>query len=328
MRQRSKVWLHFRKIDANNARCNICKKDIPVKTGNTTNLMRHLIVHGIDLRAESSSVFDSKKSGPQPSSSQPVADPGRSDSTSPRPDSSSSESTEDSSVSGISAGAFDPDVMRTRPVSVNPFTLAEKGKLTAEKRDEDHWHRAVTNFVVKSLLPVSTLEAPWWRELIRVLNPMYQSPSRDMLSNTLLPAWYAVEKENVKRELEDVKDVAVTADGWTSVAQDHYLTVSVHFVREDTMNEKILHTRVQNAVISGKTGLACTDEQRRWNAGTAKNLQPKRLSMINFRHHKAEQQYNINSRAADTISLYFHKCYKDLILYRHCKFIVVISFQC
>lgn len=54
---------------------------------------------------------------------------------------------------------------------------------------------------------------------------------------------------------------------------------------------------------SGKTGLACTDEQRRWNAGTAKNLEPKRLSQINFKHHKAEQQYNVNCRAALTQSL-------------------------
>lgn len=51
--------------------------------------------------------------------------------------------------------------------------------------------------------------------MIRSLKPKYQSPSRDMLSNTLIPAWYAVEKENV-RELEAVSDVAVTADRWTT----------------------------------------------------------------------------------------------------------------
>ncbi|MED6294146.1 hypothetical protein CHARACLAT_018126 [Characodon lateralis] len=51
------------------------------------------------------------------------------------------------------------------------------------------------------------------REMIRPLNPRYQYPSKNMLSNTLIPAWYAVEKGNVKRELQDVRDVAVTA-GW------------------------------------------------------------------------------------------------------------------
>ena len=36
--------------------------------------------------------------------------------------------------------------------------------------------------------------------------------------------------------------------------------------------------QVQDAVVSGKTGLACTDIQRRWNLGTSKNFVPKRLS--------------------------------------------------
>lgn len=80
-----------------------------------------------------------------------------------------------------------------------------------------------------------------YREMISTLNPRYQSLSQEMLSNTLILAWYAVEKGNVKKELKDVRDV--TADGWTSIAQDHYLTVSVHCVREGSMKEKVLHER-------------------------------------------------------------------------------------
>lgn len=96
-----------------------------------------------------------------------------------------------------------------------------------------------------------------YREMISTLNPRYQSPSRDMLSNTLIPAWDAVEKENVKKELQDVRNVAVTADGWTSIAQDHYLTVSVHYVREGSMKEKVLHTR---AVYTSQTGDIVAEE--------------------------------------------------------------------
>ena len=63
-------WLHFSKIDANRAWCNTCKKVIVAKASNRINLMKHLTVHGTNLRAERCSVFDCKKSGPQPSSSQ------------------------------------------------------------------------------------------------------------------------------------------------------------------------------------------------------------------------------------------------------------------
>lgn len=96
------------------------------------------------------------------------------------------------------------------------------------------------------------------REMVKVLNPRYQSPSRDMLSNTLIPAWYAVEKRNVKTELKDIRGVAVTADGWTSVVQDHYLTVSVHNAEEGAMKEKILHTR---AVYTSQTGPVIAEER-------------------------------------------------------------------
>lgn len=41
------------------------------------------------------------------------------------------------------------------------------------------------------------------------------------------------------------------------MAQDHYLTVSVHFVREGTMKEKILHTR---AVYTSQTANVIAEE--------------------------------------------------------------------
>lgn len=89
------------------------------------------------------------------------------------------------------------------------------------------------------------------------LNPKYSPPSRDLLSNTLIPAWYSIEKENVKEELRAVDHVAVTADGWSSVAQDHYLTATVHYIVEAELREKVLHTR---AVYVSQTGPAVAEE--------------------------------------------------------------------
>lgn len=76
--------------------------------------------------------------------------------------------------------------------------------------------------------------------------------------------------------------------------------------------------KVQNAVASGKTWLACTDEQHRWNAGTSKNLKPKRVSQINFRHHRADDAFEYNSRAVapslpNTQNYLSHKDFKDSV---------------
>lgn len=53
-----------------------------------------------------------------------------------------------------------PGVVKIR-TSVTPFTLAQKGKMPKEVKDE--CDRAVTKFIVKGLLPFSTVDAPWWR---------------------------------------------------------------------------------------------------------------------------------------------------------------------
>lgn len=97
------------------------------------------------------------------------------------------------------------------------------------------------------------------REMGAALNPRYQPPSRDMLSNTLIPAWYAIERERVQAELEETKHVALTCDGWTSVAQDHYITVTVHFSKGGQLQERVLHTR---AVYEAQTGAFLAEEIR------------------------------------------------------------------
>ena len=60
MPKRSKVWLHFAQVDTNRARCSICQKVVLAKDGNTSNLAKHLIMHKINLRSDSCSVFDCK----------------------------------------------------------------------------------------------------------------------------------------------------------------------------------------------------------------------------------------------------------------------------
>lgn len=43
---------------------------------------------------------------------------------------------------------------------MDKFTLAEIGEI---KEKQDEYHRVTTNTVVRGLLPLSKVEAPWWR---------------------------------------------------------------------------------------------------------------------------------------------------------------------
>lgn len=90
------------------------------------------------------------------------------------------------------------------------------------------------------------------------LNERYKPPSRDDLCNTLIPAWYSVEKENVIWELAMMKKVAITCDGcWSSLAQDHYVTVTVHYIHKGSMKVKVLSTK---AVYEAQTGMVVAEE--------------------------------------------------------------------
>jgi len=54
--KRSMVWMHFKSIE-DGGKCNHCNKNIPAKGGNTSNLMKHLLQHQINLRRDRCQVF-------------------------------------------------------------------------------------------------------------------------------------------------------------------------------------------------------------------------------------------------------------------------------
>nr|XP_055051178.1 uncharacterized protein LOC129436907 [Misgurnus anguillicaudatus] len=96
-----------------------------------------------------------------------------------------------------------------------------------------------------------------FRAMTRALNAKYTPPSRDRLSNILIPAWYKVEKANLITELTTVSKVALTSDSWTSMSQDHYLTVTAHYTIKGEMRQKVLKTK---AVYQAQTGQVVAEE--------------------------------------------------------------------
>ncbi|XP_028314787.1 zinc finger BED domain-containing protein 4-like isoform X2 [Gouania willdenowi] len=160
-------------------------------------------------------------------------------------------------------------------------------KLTEARIDE--CHRAVTRFVVKGLHPLATVDAPEFREMIKTVNSKYHAPNRDALTNRLIPAWYGVEKSNLISDLKHVSKAAITADGWTSSSQDHYLTVTLHYVREGQKKDKVLKTM---AVYESQTGTAVAEEmegileefgvKEKVVAATVDDVAVKKLDIIKF----------------------------------------------
>jgi hypothetical protein len=60
--------------------------------------------------------------------------------------------------------------------------------------------------------PLSVVENEGFIELVKVLDPRYQLPSRSTITRSLLPKKYERLKDDVKLELAQVKHVALTTD--------------------------------------------------------------------------------------------------------------------
>ncbi|KAJ4934606.1 hypothetical protein JOQ06_007392 [Pogonophryne albipinna] len=170
----SKVWIHFVRKDNGSAECNTCSKLISCNGGTTTNMTKHLRLHGIQIKeCTVFNLFRQSPSASQPPSSSAVV---------PAQPTPSAPSAEPSQSVATTAQANKPV-----PARVNPFTLAAKGKMTVEKREE--CHRKVTAFVVKRLHPFSEVEAPTFRDMLFTLNPNYTQPYQrlsDKSVNTIL----------------------------------------------------------------------------------------------------------------------------------------------
>ncbi|XP_050322582.1 E3 SUMO-protein ligase ZBED1-like [Bactrocera neohumeralis] len=97
--------------------------------------------------------------------------------------------------------------------------------------------------VASDVLPLNVVNNVGLTKLIHELDPRYKMPSKTHLRNVLLKNEYNSLKETLKAELQIVESVALTTDGWSSRANESYLTVTCHFVTESfELASKILST--------------------------------------------------------------------------------------
>ena len=118
-------------------------------------------------------------------------------------------------------------------------------------------HCLQSSMTCRSVVSLFTLMRFHFSDMIAALQPSYQCPSRSTLANQLVPAWYEQVKTLLITELDSVKYVAITSDGWTSVAQDHYLTITCSYISNWTLKTKVLSTK---AVFTSQTGEAVSVE--------------------------------------------------------------------
>lgn len=102
-------------------------------------------------------------------------------------------------------------------------------------RDSNHKNqidKALLLMICKDFQPFSIVKMDF-KNLVKILDPRYELPSRTTLRDSLLKQKYEICKNKLFALIQDVSHVSLTSDLWTSRANESFLTVTCHFIDKD-----------------------------------------------------------------------------------------------
>ncbi|KAG7154728.1 Zinc finger BED domain-containing protein 1-like 4 [Homarus americanus] len=86
----------------------------------------------------------------------------------------------------------------------------------------------------------SLVESERFRILMATAEPMFTMPSRKHLSSVLLPQHSTTVQTRLKTQLQEVQNLCLTIDMWSSRDMWSFIGVSGHFILDLTMNSIML----------------------------------------------------------------------------------------
>lgn len=92
--------------------------------------------------------------------------------------------------------------------------------------------RALTEMIAKDVQPYNIVENEGFANFIQELDPRYKLPSKTYLRDVLMLNLFKETSGKLAKMLENILDISVTCDLWTSRANDSFLTVTCHFVHD------------------------------------------------------------------------------------------------
>ena len=85
-------------------------------------------------------------------------------------------------------------------------------------------NRLVAQFLIKDLMPLSTVEGEG-----------YNLPCRKTILETQILPLYDITKSAVQTKLSNMADrICFTSDAWSSLAEDRYMSLTAHYINNET----------------------------------------------------------------------------------------------
>ncbi|XP_016966946.1 zinc finger BED domain-containing protein 4 [Drosophila biarmipes] len=103
--------------------------------------------------------------------------------------------------------------------------------------------KALTEMVAKDVQPYNIVENEGFIKYTQVLNPRYKLPSKTHLRDVLMSNLYKETSAKLSLILQEVSDVSITCDLWTSSANASFLTGTGDFVNDFELKTASLATK-------------------------------------------------------------------------------------
>ena len=95
----------------------------------------------------------------------------------------------------------------------------------------DKISNAIRYIISVDMLPISIVEFEAFRELLKLLVPLYKIPSRKTFTRKLESRYDVLKKDFIK-ELENVPHYCITADNWTDCSNQSYMGFTIHYLTD------------------------------------------------------------------------------------------------
>ena len=204
MKKSSPVWESFEKVDDKQVKCKLRCETLSYR-GGTSSMLSH-------LRSKHPAVTHN-----QPKQQQQL---------------------------GLSCAGTGPSQSRTTQGQIVQPTMTSF--VTLQRKCNPGRQETITSLITKmvalDMMPVSMVEGKGFRNLMEFLEPEYKALSHQTIMRRI-NKMYGEVKGVVEKGLNNVNDVAITTDGWTSLATESYVTVTVHYItKEWQMKSAVLDT--------------------------------------------------------------------------------------
>lgn len=295
--KKSAVWNHFKKNeDGKSATCTFCKKSIKC-FGGTTNLKQHLVrIHPTQILDET-----------------PQEETATENSENTEKNTDSGDLSESTTSGAIVKENIDqlaipgPSGVPKRPnkekVDISERPRKQLKLFGARKLNElsevdiKNIDKKVLNLVTKDFQPLSIVENEGFLEYTRALQPLYKPPNRKKLSYEILPKYYTESASALKTILNEVENITVTTDIWTSDSNVAYITVTGHFIFKDELWARVLATRdLPGSHTSENIAIALNSIFNEWN------IDNKIMTVV------SDNGANIKKAIGDNLQKFHHPC--------------------